>query len=100
MLPNAGACKLETFTPDGHVTERTFYDANVEMPILAVSELSKEGTYGSEVRLRQKDGFLRDLFTGRTQPIVKRRGVYFIKMFIRKQTHNAPEAGFTRPVHR
>ena len=72
------------------------------MPILAVSELSREGIDGSEVRLRQKDGYFRDLHTGKTQPIVKRRGVYFMKMFVRKHAAggngDGPMSGFPRPV--
>ena len=69
------------------------------MPILAVSELSKEGVYGSEVRLRQKDGFIRDLQTGNRQQIVKRRGVYFTKMYIRKPNNLSVDSGFIRPGH-
>jgi hypothetical protein len=100
LLPNNGACRVTAYTRDGGSVDRVFYDTNVEMPILAVSEISREGVSGSEVRLRQKDGYIRDLHTGRTQPIVKRRGVYFTKMFIRKRPVNASESDFVRPAQR
>ena len=55
---------MTSYNRDGSRLGRMFYDAVVEMPSLAVLELSKEGLHGSEVRLRQKDGFIRDLHTG------------------------------------
>ena len=71
-----------------------FYDAEVEMPILSVAELSKEGSMGSEVRLRRRDGFLEDNASGKRQYIVKRRGVYFMKMYLKKD--NQSEMDFVR----
>ena len=50
------------------------------MPILAVSELSQEGEFGSEVKFRAKDGFMTDNLTGRRTPFVKRKGVYFMRL--------------------
>ena len=97
ILPHAGARRVTSYTQDGQKISRTFYEANVEMPILAVSELSREGRSGSEVRLRRRDGYLEDLHTGQRQHIVKRRGVYFMKMYTRKGSTPGIEAGFTRP---
>ena len=91
-LPNCGAHRIFSYTRSGHRVGRVFYDANVEMPILAVSELSKEGPRGSEIQLRANDGFIRDLSTGFKQPVVKRRGVYFTKLLVKKSS-----PGFTRP---
>ena len=98
-LPHSGAHRVTAYNRDGSKIARTFYDADVEMPILAVSELSKEGQCGSDVRLRQKDGYIRDLHTGNRQHVVKRRGVYFTKMFIRKPRSEDIGSGFIRPGH-
>ena len=65
------------------------------MPILSVAELAREGDYGSEVRFRRKDGFIEDNLTGRRLPFVKRKGVYFIRLYFPKVKNNP--AGFTRP---
>ena len=96
-LPHRGAHQVTAYNQDGSTVKRVFYNADVEMPILAVSELSKEGPAGSEVRLRLKDGYIRDLHTGQEQPVVKRRGVYFTKMYMRKSGPPDPSSGFTRP---
>ena len=96
-LPHSGAHKVTSYNKDGSKVTRTFYDANVEMPILAVSEISKEGRHGSDVRLRQKDGYIRDNYTGHRQPVVKRRGVYFTKMYIRKPGSRINDSVFSRP---
>ena len=98
-LPHSGAHRVISYNRDGSQVGRIFYDADVEMPILAVSELSREGRNGSEVRLRQRDGFIRDLQNGNRQQIVKRRGVYFTKMYIRKLDNLSTDSGFIRPGH-
>ena len=69
---------------DGTKTARVFYEADVEMPILAVTELTQEGDQGSEVRFRRKDGFIEDNLTGRREHFVKWKGVYFVKVFVPK----------------
>ena len=97
-LHHTGAHRVTSYTQDGAPVRRVFYDANVEMPILAVSELSKEGLTGSDVRLQQRGGYIRDLTTGTRQQIVKRRGVYFTKMYIRKHGRHTVDSGFARPV--
>ena len=52
------------------------------MPIMAVTEITQEGEFGSDVRFRKKDGYIEDNHTGRRQHVVKRRGVYFMKMCV------------------
>ena len=54
------------------------------MPILAVAELSMEGELGSEVRFRMKDGVIIDNLTGYRVKFAKRKGVYFMRLFFRK----------------
>ena len=60
------------------------YEAPVEMPILSVTELSKEGKDGSEVRFRHKDGDIIDNATGKKCHFVKRMGVYFMRLYFPK----------------
>ena len=52
-LPNRGARAVTCYDRHGNKCERLFYDAPVEMPIVAVTELAKEGEAGSEVRFRE-----------------------------------------------
>ena len=91
-MENNGAGKVTTYTRDGHATTRVFYEAPVDMPILAVSEVAKEGELGSEIKFRAKDGLMVDNLTGRRTHFVKRKGVYFMRMYVRKSS-----SGFTRP---
>ena len=94
LLPNSGARRVTSYLRDGTPCHRVFYDADVEMPILSVAELSKEGPKGSEIRLRRRDGFLEDNASGKRQYIVRRRGVYFMKMYMKRDLQN--EMDFAR----
>ena len=64
IIPNGGAHCVETMHGDGMNSSKVLYMANVDMPILAVTELTKEGTFGSEVRFRKKDGLIVHNATG------------------------------------
>ena len=46
-LPNSGAVQVVTKSKEGIETSRIFYEAPVEMPILAVADFTKEGPAGS-----------------------------------------------------
>lgn len=98
-LPHSGAHRVTSYHKDGTQIGRVFYDANVEMPILAVSDLSQEGHAGSEVCLRHRDGYMRYLHNGHRQHVVKRRGVYFTKMYVREPDAYSDGSGFIRPGH-
>ena len=91
IMENAGAGEVVSYSQQGNETKRIFYEAPVEMPILAVAELAKEGEFGSEVRFRVKDGVIIDNLTGQRVHFVKRKGVYFMKMYFRKS--NQPFVG-------
>ena len=101
-MENRGAMKVVTRSKEGIVRERVFYDAPVEMPILSVAELSLEGPDGSDTRFRKTNGFIEDNATGDRQHFVKRKGIYFMKIFTAKSSRNQPsdkipDAGFGRP---
>ena len=86
--------------PDGTQRTRIFYEADVDMPILSVAEISQEGSQGSEVSFRKKNGFIEDVHSGQRMHFIKRKGVYVIRLRVPKNgklTHE-PEMGFTRPV--
>ena len=88
--------KVDTMSKEGIRTERIFYKAPVEMPILAVAELTKEGPGGSTTGFRQRDGFVENNVTHQRQHVVKRRGVYFMKLFT-KRSGDTNNVGFGRP---
>ena len=83
-MRNKSAAEVVSYSRDGTASKRVFYEAPVEMPILAVAELSEEGELGSEVQFRMRDGFIIDSLTGRRVQFVKRKGVYFMKLYFKK----------------
>ena len=95
IIPNIGAHRVYTRHRDGTLTSRVFYHADVDMPILSVTELTQEGESGTEVRFRKKDGLMVDNSTGRRQHFVRRKGVYLIKLYVSKT--GSTNSGFTRP---
>ena len=95
-LPNRGAMKVTTTSQEGIVRERVFYDAPVDMPIISIAEVSHEGSAGSSTQFRRLDGFIEDNATSEKQHFVKRKGVYFMKIFVKKK-RLANEVPFGRP---
>ena len=92
-MPNRGAREVVTMNKAGVPTTRRFYDADVEMPILSVAELSQEGEDGSDVRFRKKDGYTENNMTKRRDYFIKRKGVYFTKLYVDRPS----SLDFTRP---
>ena len=95
LIPNIGAHRVYSRHRDGTQTSRVFYHANVDMPILSVTELTQEGESGTETRFRKRDGIMVDNATGRRRHFLKRKGVYFIKLYAKKSGHQ--NSGFTQP---
>ena len=58
------------------------------MPSLSVTELSKEGSSGSEIRFRSVDGDIIDNESGKKCHFVKRMGVYFMRLYFPKSTED------------
>ena len=84
VMPNNGARSVDCYDKSGKKTTRVFYEAPVEMPILAVTEIAKEGDLGSEVRFRCQDGEIIDSLSGQSTEFVKRMGVYFMRIYFPK----------------
>ena len=90
-----GCFKLEAYSSEGNRITQTFEDADVDMPIMSVAELSENGALGSDVVFRKKDGAMVDIRSETTTRFVRRKGVYFMKIFFPEDLKN--NSDFTRP---
>ena len=80
-LKSRGTFKVHAMTSEGQDVSPELDHADVEMPIVAVNDISHEDT---EVVFRQDNSELVDVETGRRSRFLKKRGVYFMKMFYKK----------------
>ena len=94
-LKSRGCFKLTALSAEGNEVTQTFEDADVDMPIMSVGELSSNGTLGSTVLFSEQDGHIVDIKTDAASKFYKRRGVYFMKIFVPKDKNLSPD--FTRP---
>ena len=94
-LKSRGCFKLEARSAEGHRIVQTFEDADVDMPIMSVVELSANGELGSDVVFRKSDGAILDVKHETSSKCVKRRGVYFMNLYVPR--NRADPAGFARP---
>ena len=86
----------------GQEIQPNFEDTDVEMPIVAVTDISKKDL---EVSFREDESELVSANTGRRSKFMKQRGVYFMKMFYKKDKCQEDGSGcdceqqssFTRP---
>ena len=98
-LVSRGTFRVKGRTSEGQVVEPNFEDVDVDMPIVAVNDLSQENT---EVIFRKGSSELLDIHTGRRSRFAKQRGVYFMKIYYKKgqdagQHDDEQSLGFTRP---
>ena len=96
-MPNQGAMRVTTKSRVGISIDRVFYKAPVDMPILSVGELSKEGPQGSNTRFCLRDEDVEDNASKERQPFIKLKGAYFMKLYTRRWT---TDEGFGRPANR
>ena len=94
-LKSRGCFRLDALSAEGNRISQTFEDADVDMPIMAVTELSANGDIGSQVVFNEQDGQVVDQRTQATSKFYKRRGVYFMKLYILKDKSN--DMDFHRP---
>ena len=83
-VKSGGVFTVECKTTEGNTIIQEFEDTDVDMPIVSVSSLSDNGTSGSQVNFRNNGGEVVDLLNGDSSKFVKRRGVYFMKLFFKK----------------
>ena len=79
----------------GKVVFLLLIDADVDMPIMSVTELAANGESGSDIVFRKNDGAIVDVKSDATSQFVRRKGVYFMKRFTHKNQVN--NSGFIRP---
>ena len=80
-LKSRGTFSLSALTVEGQEIQPNFEDTDVEMPIVAVTDISKDSL---EVSFREDESELISANTGRRSKFMKQRGVYFMKMFYKK----------------
>ena len=88
------SCTIAAKTQESHCTRTTFVDADVDMPILSVAQISANG---NDFYFNKSGGVITDSKTGVQSKFVKRRGVYFIKLFVDKQLGRLNNLDFVRP---
>ena len=63
------------------------------MPIISTHEL---GRNKHKLKYGEHDGLIRNLVTGEETKFIQRAGVYFIKLFFKKDEVGNPSLGFAR----
>ena len=89
-LPSRGNFHLPALSAEGHDLSQTFEDTDVEMPICAVTELSNcGGNAGSQVIFKYDKGEIVKLSDAGSSSFAERKGVYFVKLFVPRNTNDA-----------
>jgi hypothetical protein len=91
-IPNLGQQRVDFTSGEGHRCGMPFQVAEVERPLVAVSQLAAAG---NTVLLEKDSGVIRHVKSGREIKLQRRGGVYIMRMYLQGQG-DAP-AGFTRP---
>ena len=81
QLKSRGTFEVQATTAEGQIICPKFEDTDVEMPILAVNDISGDD---KEVIFRQSRSELVDGNTGTRSRFVKKKGVHFVKMYYQK----------------
>ena len=94
-LKSRGCFTLDALSAEGNVISQNFEDAAVDMPIMSVVELAANGTRGSNVIFGGNDGKLVDLETKASSKFVRRKGGYFMKLYVPRDKSETSD--FHRP---
>ena len=94
-LKSRGCFQITALSAEGNEVTQTFEDADVDMPIMSVGEISANGDKGSNVLFGEHDGHLIDIKTSATSKFYRRRGVYFMKLYVPRNKSADPD--FVRP---
>ena len=78
-IKNLGQIDVPFATAEGHRCKMALQVAEVEQPLLSVSQLTSAGNF---VQLGDSDGKVVNLITGRSIGLERRGGVYIMRMFI------------------
>ena len=97
-----GMFTVKCMSGEGNFIDQEFEDIDVDMPILGVTSLASHWDNGSQVIFRKHGGEHIHLSNNKSSNFVKRRGVYFIKLSVKKDPTDKPiiknkKQGFTQP---
>ena len=70
VLKSKGSFNVTGFSQEGHAYQTRFVDADMDMPILAGSELCEGGALVRESLINQRGGIIKDLQTSAQSPVV------------------------------
>ena len=88
---------IDALTSEGHKTKSKFVDADVEMPILSVSQIC-EGKK-NDVSFDNLGGVITDRKSGRNTRFIERQGVYLLALTVKRNPdETGPVMDFARPV--
>ena len=96
-LPSRGCFLIEAISNEGNQVVQNFEDADVDIPIMSVGELSSNGELGSHVIFGEHGRHMIDIKTKAISKFYRWRGVYFMKIFVHKNKSVDPNLGFARP---
>ena len=94
-LKSRGTFRLEALSAEGNRIVQTFEDTDVDMPIMSVVELAANGELGSNIVFSKTDGSVVDIKSDASSKFIKRKGVYFMKIFVPR--NRSGTTGFIRP---
>ena len=80
-------------TKEGNQLSTTFVDADVDMPIMSGAVLCEDE---SDILITKNGGLILHA-DGRKSHFVKRRGVYFMQIWVKKALTQPADVGFVRP---
>ena len=91
---------VDATTAEGHKTKTRFVDADVDMPIMSVSQICEGGSEGSDVVFDDLGGTITDRKSGRKTRFIERQGVYFLALMVRRSPDDSDgsDMDFVRPV--
>ena len=94
ILKNLGTVKVEA-EANGHAIGIKFVNMKVKCPILSVRKVCRDG---HEVRIHRRGGVIKNITNGKEIDFFEHRGVYYIKLKIKKPVTPVPkpDAGFAR----
>ena len=95
-IPNEGELDVAVNTQEGHECQMTWQVADIQKTLLAVPALTKSG---HEVVFRKKDGYIRNLKSGRTIKFDKKGELYITTMWMstRRPSEKSRSSSFRRP---
>jgi hypothetical protein len=89
-IANLGQLSVEFATAEGYACGMPFQVAEVERPLVAVSQLAAAG---NRVELNKDGGSITNLKTGKSIALVRKGGVYILSMLVAARVLDFPRQG-------